>query len=446
MRKMQHKFLKTTVTIDGRKYWYRSTSRGNYEIYLSEAKHEGETALRFEGVKPVYLGSMRKATYGAGGRTHQIDDTWEFVLKVNGVFLDIDIYNKLSTRDFDGFTKSFVANAPTYRNKYFSAKDAFVRGIRVFDWKIAQVIRSSWDKVLNPITKEWVQPYDTSYVDPIGSPVVKVTDCIDSLRTVYGEDDALALAGQVLTVSKWNVDNPHRWPQERIFATISQKELMECTTKDDWRAGIRLYPHLFEVISGERTLSEGKEYTQVLACDICNDTDGTGYVDEALSFKVCKHCDVDGDNFNAKHWPSDVLLEIGHEGGDEVTGGFKMGMTYKNWPHANATCKVIAVSDDEVRVEIENTNGNIVRRWATVQERTHMNTVCITVDVEPFYTPVFNACDVVDPNDLRIEELEGMIRGLKEQIELLGWCRLLQSELDEAQEELDELNWGGDAE
>ena len=75
---------------------------------------------------------------------------------------------------------------------------------------------------------------------------------------------------------------------------------------------------------------------------------------------------------------------------------FLMGKTYTNWPHANTTCRVIAVSDEEIRVEVQNSNGNIVRRWATVQERPHMNTVCISVNVEPFNIHCYNACDIVE--------------------------------------------------
>ena len=75
---------------------------------------------------------------------------------------------------------------------------------------------------------------------------------------------------------------------------------------------------------------------------------------------------------------------------------FEVGKTYTNWPHANTTCRVIAVSDEEIRVEVKNSNGNIVRRWATVQERPHMNTVCIAVNVEPFNIHCYNACDIVE--------------------------------------------------
>ena len=79
---------------------------------------------------------------------------------------------------------------------------------------------------------------------------------------------------------------------------------------------------------------------------------------------------------------------------------FEVGKTYKNWPHGNATCKVVGFEGDEnrfVRVEIENSNGNIVRRWAAIHPRgSHMDTESILVDVEPFYVPCFNACDVVE--------------------------------------------------
>jgi len=47
-----------------------------------------------------------------------------------------------------------------------------------------------------------------------------------------------------------------------------------------------------------------------LECDLCDDTDRVGFVDDACSFKVCNRCDTDGADFKPKDWPQDVLDEI----------------------------------------------------------------------------------------------------------------------------------------
>lgn len=61
-----------------------------------------------------------------------------------------------------------------------------------------------------------------------------------------------------------------------------------------------------------------------LECDLCDDTDRVGFVDDACTFKVCNRCDTDGADFNPKEWPQDVLDEINidrdtgeYYGGDE---------------------------------------------------------------------------------------------------------------------------------
>lgn len=62
----------------------------------------------------------------------------------------------------------------------------------------------------------------------------------------------------------------------------------------------------------------------LMRCDLCDDTDGVGYVDNAQTFKVCERCDTDGSLFKPKDWPQEVLDEINidrdtgeYYGGDE---------------------------------------------------------------------------------------------------------------------------------
>jgi len=41
-------------------------------------------------------------------------------------------------------------------------------------------------------------------------------------------------------------------------------------------------------------------------CDLCGGKDEVGYVDEEREFKVCEHCDVDGEDYNPKLWEAET--------------------------------------------------------------------------------------------------------------------------------------------
>ena len=79
---------------------------------------------------------------------------------------------------------------------------------------------------------------------------------------------------------------------------------------------------------------------------------------------------------------------------------FEVGMTYKNWPHGNATMKVIAKNDDLERIQVElmNSKGNMVKRWTDIHRNYEggKDVLYVLVDVEKFYMPCFNATDVVE--------------------------------------------------
>lgn len=58
-----------------------------------------------------------------------------------------------------------------------------------------------------------------------------------------------------------------------------------------------------------------------MRCDLCDDDTHVGFVDDACTFKVCKHCDTDGSTFTPKEWPVEVLNEIGLDSnGDALRG------------------------------------------------------------------------------------------------------------------------------
>lgn len=64
-----------------------------------------------------------------------------------------------------------------------------------------------------------------------------------------------------------------------------------------------------------------REWDNKPTCDLCDDDTHVGFVDDACTFKVCKHCDTDGSTFAPKEWPVEVLNEIGLDrNGDALRG------------------------------------------------------------------------------------------------------------------------------
>ncbi len=45
-------------------------------------------------------------------------------------------------------------------------------------------------------------------------------------------------------------------------------------------------------------------------CDLCGGKDEVGYVDEEREFKVCEHCDVDGEDYNPKLWEAETVRKF----------------------------------------------------------------------------------------------------------------------------------------
>jgi hypothetical protein len=45
-------------------------------------------------------------------------------------------------------------------------------------------------------------------------------------------------------------------------------------------------------------------------CDLCGGKDEVGYVDGEREFKVCKHCDIDGDDYNPKLWEAETVRKF----------------------------------------------------------------------------------------------------------------------------------------
>ena len=219
-------------------------------------------------------------------------------------------------------------------------QDAFHGFICYHSPNITQALLDSEGEVFNPITNEKRSPYPLNNVEPLQETWIRISDDEDALARIWN-DEFKKLAGAVVPVKEWdNHDKTHRRPQHNIWAVIDR----EHTAPLGMTTGVGLPPRLWEII------------------DIDKEEEG------------------------------------------ERMSHFEVGKTYKNWPHGNATCKVIEVLpcnieiglDAQVRVEIENSNGNIVKRWATVKPRSHMDTDSILIDVEPFYMPCFNACDVVE--------------------------------------------------
>jgi len=54
-------------------------------------------------------------------------------------------------------------------------------------------------------------------------------------------------------------------------------------------------------------LSISSDEADKMNCDICLGEDKVGYVDDKLTMKVCRYCDIDGSNFNPKEWDEKIL-------------------------------------------------------------------------------------------------------------------------------------------
>lgn len=76
-------------------------------------------------------------------------------------------------------------------------------------------------------------------------------------------------------------------------------------------------------------------------CDLCGGKEEVGYVDEDQTFKVCEHCDVDGDDYNPKLWEAEDAEDYGVE-------DVWMAESFKNW------------ADDELRTHGKNVTFD---RW-----------------------------------------------------------------------------------
>ncbi len=216
-----------------------------------------------------------------------------------------------------------------------STPSALKEFVRLYDEFFTNTLLEYEGEVFNPITNETRVHFINVLNEPLEETWVRISDDEEALARIWN-NEFKKLAGAILPVSAWKCNDHHARPQRNVWASFDIVE----TKAYGMTSGVILPPRLWTIID-----------------------------------------------------PLEMLLTTLAESKKQP---FEVGKTYTNWPHRNATCKVIAVSDEEIRVEVKNSNGNIVQRWAEVKERTHMDTVCIVVDVEPFYTPCFNACDIVE--------------------------------------------------
>ncbi len=254
-----------------------------------------------------------------------------------------------------------------------STPSALKTFVALYDQFFIRTLLEYEGKVFNPITNETRVHYGfelSGRDEPLQETWIRISDDEEALARIWS-DEFKKLAGAILPVKAWNNhDKCTERPQRNIWATIDRVH----TAPLGMTTGVGLPPHLWTIIDPDTEK----------AVPIIDPADEDVAIEKEYHELVERNEAID--RMNAAHEARSA---------DPAPQRFQMFKTYTNWPHANATCKVIAVSDDEVRVEVKNSNGNIVRRWAAVQERTHMDTVCIVVDVEPFYTPCFNACDVM---------------------------------------------------
>lgn len=254
-----------------------------------------------------------------------------------------------------------------------STPNALKEFVRLYDEFFIRTLLEYEGEVFNPITNETRIHYGSfiSYDNPLQDTWIRISDDENALARVWN-DEFKKLAGAIVPVHRWhNADDHAKRPQRNIWAVIHRAATITLGMPN----GVKLPPHLWTIIDPDTEKD----------IPIIDPADEDVAIEKEYRELVERNEAID--RMNAAHEERSA---------DPAPQRFLMGKTYTNWPHANTTCRVIAVSDEEIRVEVENSNGNIVRRWATVQERPHMNTVCISVDVEPFNIHCYNACDIVE--------------------------------------------------
>lgn len=296
----------------------------------------------------------------------------------------------------DGAWERKAENDAFYASSTPSALRTFVA---LYDEFFIRTLLEYEGEVFNPITNETRIHYGSFGDDePLHETWIRISDDEDALARIWN-NEFKKLANAVVPVKRWdNHDDHTRRPQNNIWAVIDR----EHTAALGMSTGVGLPPHLWTIIDPDTEK----------AVPIIDPADEDARLEREHQERV--EANEEADRLNAHlEQQEDYSAGIAYpERKKQPVGSlgqpiFEVGKTYTNWPHRNATCRVIDVGEGEVRVELKNSNGNIVRRWAEVKWRRitlgrplHpfglQDTDCILVDVEPFNMPCFNACDIVE--------------------------------------------------
>lgn len=255
-----------------------------------------------------------------------------------------------------------------------STPSALKEFVRLYDEFFTSTLLECEGEVFNPITNETRVHFINVLNEPLEETWVRISDDEEALARIWN-NEFKKLAGAILPVKAWKCNDHHARPQRNVWASFDNVE----TKAYGMTSGVSLPPHLWTIIDPNTEK----------AVPIIDPADEDAQLEREHQERV--------------EAPERKKQPVGSLG--QPT--FEVGKTYTNWPHRNATCKVIDVGEGEVRVELKNSNGNIVRRWAEVKWRRitlerplHpfglQDTDCILVDVEPFNMPCFNACDIVE--------------------------------------------------
>jgi len=246
-------FLKTQVVKDDRKYNYLKDGK-NYRVFLTlpnttdNAPHE----VRYSGQDPIFIGTFEKDTYETEfGYRLSFKDTWVFHPRYEGENIDVVFtdYNSMY-----GLVKHRKATGDiTYILKKWTtiAKKAFRVFVESFDDSFAESIRDRQEPVVNPITKEYCVPYDTSYNKPGKTTYIRITDDVKMIRSMYGQKTAEHVAGKVFMIDQWCVDfkRLHHRPQNDVNAVVTREELNHVIHGWTFSSGLSFYPRMFEVVA-----------------------------------------------------------------------------------------------------------------------------------------------------------------------------------------------------
>lgn len=344
VKKMSIEYMKTTMETKAGTFRMRRV-RGHIMVSLTP-KIGGEDVVG----KTYTVGRMEKSGFGRGNEWYSSNVRWHMFSNEDGAW---QREAKLQTFNAD--------STPSALKMFVEIHGAF----------FTRTLLEYEGKVFNPITNETRVHFADAYNDPLWETWIRISDDEQALTRVWSAEFK-KLAGAIVPVQQWynRADHTMR-PQRSIWATISS----EHTAELGMETGVKLPPHLWTIIDPDTEKD----------IPIIDPADEDVAIEKEYRELVERNEAID--RMNAAHEARSA---------DPVPQRFQMFKTYTNWPHANTTCKVIAVSDEEVRVEVENSNGNIVRRWATVEWRSHLNTFCIAVNVEPFNIHCYNACDIVE--------------------------------------------------